>query len=31
MEIDELETELNGTIPELVSARLEIDLYGWDE
>ncbi|WP_414932135.1 AAA family ATPase [Vibrio europaeus] len=30
-EIEKLETKLNGTIPELVSARTDIDLFGWDE
>ncbi|PSU48154.1 ATPase [Photobacterium frigidiphilum] len=29
--IEELEVELNGTIPELTSAKIDIDLNGWDE
>jgi predicted ATP-binding protein involved in virulence len=30
-EIEKLEKKLNGTIPELISARTDIDLFGWDE
>lgn len=29
--ISEMEIELNGEIPELVSAKLDIDIQGWDE
>ncbi|MQL49113.1 AAA family ATPase [Photorhabdus khanii] len=29
--IKNLEKELNGEIPELVSAKIDIDLYGWDD
>ncbi|OVZ84440.1 hypothetical protein CBW58_01475 [Yersinia frederiksenii] len=29
--IKKLESELNGEIPELISAKIEIDLYGWDD
>ena len=29
-EIEALEKEVNGTLPELVSAKIDIDLNGWD-
>lgn len=29
--IKKLEKELNGEIPELVSAKIDIDLHGWDD
>lgn len=30
-EIEELEHDINGEIPELVSAKFDIDMFGWDE
>ena len=30
-EISKLETKVSGTLPELTSAKIDIDLYGWDD